>query len=244
MIGTAACRRPSAGGQVSGSPGREGGAGDHLPCPLGAGPRVLRAAGRSRAGESVESRVTAERAHSPQTTRRPRSMPQCHDDMCVTCSDTAVAVTISATARRRPRGGGHRLGRGRGKRRSRVRGSGRHDPRARRGSDRSRGEVTATAKQDARQVPAGSSRSTRSSIPAAATSMAFSRRFAGRRWPRRRRSLSCGPRYAPATRERLLPAHGTWRAGSPRGGRLFAFGNGGSATDAAAGRDVVPQPRR
>ncbi len=40
--------------------------------------------------------MTAERAHSPQTHPSvPAAMPQCHDDICVTCSDTAVAVTIA-----------------------------------------------------------------------------------------------------------------------------------------------------
>ncbi len=40
--------------------------------------------------------MTAERAHSPQTHPSvPAGTPQCHDDVCVTCSDTAVAVTIA-----------------------------------------------------------------------------------------------------------------------------------------------------
>jgi hydrogenase expression/formation protein HypC len=32
--------------------------------------------------------VTADRAQAP------AAIPECHDDVCVTCSDTAVAVTI------------------------------------------------------------------------------------------------------------------------------------------------------
>jgi hydrogenase expression/formation protein HypC len=40
--------------------------------------------------------VTAERAHSPRAHPSvPAATPQCHDDVCVTCSDTAVAVTIA-----------------------------------------------------------------------------------------------------------------------------------------------------
>jgi len=37
--------------------------------------------------------VTPERARPPWTP--PPAEPECHDDVCVTCSDTAVAVTIA-----------------------------------------------------------------------------------------------------------------------------------------------------
>ena len=34
-------------------------------------------------------------ARQPEVTRPPGPPPECHDEVCITCSDTAVAVTIT-----------------------------------------------------------------------------------------------------------------------------------------------------
>jgi hypothetical protein len=79
--------RSPAAGPLARSPGGQGDARDHLPRAVGAGARVLRAARRARPGGD---RVTAEPRGGPS----PAGVPECYGDVCITCSDTAVEVTV------------------------------------------------------------------------------------------------------------------------------------------------------
>src|SRR6202041_374878 len=82
----------------------QGGARDRVPRALGTGARLLRAARRARPGGGLMTRP--EPAPQPGAVQpgavqpsavQPSAVqpPECHDEVCITCSDTAVAVTIA-----------------------------------------------------------------------------------------------------------------------------------------------------
>ena len=65
-------------------------------------------------------------------------------------------------------------------------------------------------------------------------------RSAPRPWPRCGKSSSCARWSAARDADRIAECAGQAADRFSAGGRLFAFGNGGSATDAPAARHPVP----
>ena len=168
-------------------------------------------------------------------------LPECHGDVCITCSDEAVQVRV---VRLLDGGPGRCRHRRRAWRRSASPWSTRPSATPSWSTPRRPSPCVGGA------VVGRECTGVRVPLPLPLLGRDRPGRRARRRcaappWRRRPRSSSCArltvqPGRGPAGRLR----QGRWPGRSARGGRLFTFGNGGSSTDAQDGGHPLPAPPR